>query len=115
MSAGSVSAAKFRVVAGINKRATALAACVLVAFAVASIPAQGSVPPTRCGKIEVEGKNYKVSAHKVDCDFAVRWSKHFLKRGHSPNGWSCTRYSPQESSIAFSCRKGGKDYYAVRK
>lgn len=81
---------------------------------IGAAPAQAAVPPTKCGTIEVEGKRYKVRGHKVSCEFAKRWSKHFLRRGHRPDGWTCTRYSPGESSIAFNCRKGGKDYYAVR-
>jgi hypothetical protein len=101
-------------VAGFKKRGLALAACGLVAAAIGASPAAGAVPPDKCGTIAVEGKKFKVRAHKVSCEFAVRWSKHFLKRGHRPDGWSCTRYSADESSIAFNCRNGGKDYYAVR-
>ncbi len=71
--------------------------------------------PNQCGKITVEGKTYKVVSHIVGCEFAKRWSKHFLKRGHKPDGWTCQRYSADQTDIAFRCSKPGKDFFAVRK
>lgn len=91
--------------------------CIGVALALAPTPAasEATVPPTRCGKIEVKGKTYKVNAHRLDCDFARKWSKRYLRDRDHKRGWDCQRYSREETKIAFTCRKGGKDYYAVRK
>src|SRR5688500_10747215 len=101
-----------RGLAAVAATAAAFTACVAVSLTVAVAPAAGAVPPTTCGKIEVDGKKFQVKAHKVSCEFATRWSRHFLKRGHKPDGWTCARYSGE---IAFSCRKGTKSYYAVRR
>jgi hypothetical protein len=87
----------------------------VLALALATAPATATVPPKRCGKIEVGGKTFKVSTHKLDCDFARKWSRRYLKDGDHPSGWACASYSPEETRIAFSCRKGGTSYYAVRK
>jgi hypothetical protein len=99
-----------------------LARCVVVSMlvaagiALAGAPgASAVVPPKRCGKLEVEGKTYKVSTHRRECDFARKWSKRYLKSGEHPNGWSCATYPPEETRIAFSCRKGQASYYATRK
>jgi hypothetical protein len=102
-------------VACIRNAALVLAACTGLALAPPPASTEASVPPTRCGKIEVGGKAYKVNAHRLECDFARKWSKRFLKDGDRPDGWNCQRYSREETKIAFTCRKGGKDYYAVRK
>jgi hypothetical protein len=92
----------------------ALLALAVLAPALAPAPAEATVPPTKCGKIKANGKKFKVRGHRVGCDFARRWSKRFLKRGKRPTGWSCRRYPPKQTKIAFTCRKGGKDYYAIR-
>jgi len=94
-----------------------LMACTGLVLGLALAPAasEATVPPTRCGKIEVGGKKYKVNAHRLDCDFARKWTKRFLKHRDHKQGWTCQRYSREETKIAFTCRKGGKDYYAVRK
>jgi hypothetical protein len=93
----------------------AVLACAGLALALPPAPTEATVPPNRCGKIEVGGKTYKVNAHRLDCDFARKWSKRYLKNRDHKRGWSCNRYPPEETKIAFTCRKGGKDYYAVRK
>ncbi len=100
---------------GVRKLTLALVVGLGLALALASTPAVATVPPVRCGKIKVEGKKFKVSAHLLDCDFARKWSKRYLKNREHKSGWDCASYSPEETSIAFSCRKGSKDYYAVRK
>jgi hypothetical protein len=100
---------------GVRKLALALVVMAGIAVAFSSMPAVATVPPVRCGKLTVKSKKYKVSAHLLDCDFARKWSKRYLKDHDHPNGWTCNSYSPEETRIAFSCRKGSKDYYAVRK
>jgi hypothetical protein len=100
---------------GVRKATLALVVGSVLALAVGSAPAGATVPPTRCGKLEVGGKTYKVSAHLLDCDFARKWSRRYLKNRDHKQGWTCASYAPEETRIAFSCRKGSKDYYAVRK
>ena len=84
-----------------------------LALAIAS-PSSATMPPTRCGKIKVGHKTYRISTHLLDCDFARKWSRRYLKSKDHPRGWSCTSYSPEETRIAFSCRKRNTSYYAVR-
>lgn len=93
-----------------------LAVVTLSAFAIAAGPgtASATVPPKRCGKVEVGGKAYKVNTHRLKCKVARKRSRAYLKRGDHPAGWTCARYPPEETRIAFSCRKGGASYYAVR-
>jgi hypothetical protein len=100
---------------GVRMLTLALVVGLGLALALASAPAVATVPPLRCGKIKVEGKKFKVSTHLLDCDFARKWSKRYLKNREHKSGWDCASYSPEETRIAFSCRKGSKDYYAVRK
>ena len=100
---------------GVRKATLAVVVGLALALAAGSLPAGATVPPVRCGKMKVEGKAYKVSAHLLDCDFSRKWARRWLKDREHPNGWTCASYSPEETRIAFSCRKGSKDYYAVRK
>ena len=41
--------------------------------------------------------------------------KGVLQSGDHGKSWNCTKYKPKETKIAFTCRKGSKDYYAIRK
>jgi hypothetical protein len=100
---------------GVRKVALALVVGLGLIVAIGAAPAPATMPPVRCGKMKVEGKTYKVSGHLLDCDFVRKWSRKWLKSHDHPNGWTCADYSPEETRIAFSCRKGSKDYYAVRK
>jgi hypothetical protein len=100
---------------GVRKLTLALVVGLGLVLALASTPAIATVPPVRCGKIKVEGNKFKVNGHRIGCDFARKWSKRYLKDREHKSGWDCASYSPEETRIAFSCRKGGKDYYAVRK
>jgi len=69
----------------------------------------------RCGKVQAKGKTYSVRAHIVRCDFAKPASRRYLRQGRKPRGWSCTRYPARLTKIAFTCRRGGKDFYAIRR
>ena len=104
---------------GRGSRLRNLAAAALLslglALAVSAPSALATVPPKRCGKLGVEGKTYKVSAHRLECDFARKWSRRYLKDRDHPSGWACASYPPEETRIAFACRKGNASYYAVRK
>jgi hypothetical protein len=73
------------------------------------------VTPRKCGKIEAKGETYAVRGHLVKCPFARRTSKRYLRHGIKPRGWSCRRYPRDVTRIAFTCRRGGKDIYAIRR
>ena len=73
------------------------------------------VPFQRCGKIIANHKPFAVGAHLISCDRARRGSKRFLRHGIRPDGWSCRRYPASVTSIAFTCRNGAKDFYAIRR
>jgi hypothetical protein len=97
-------------------RGAVVSLAVAAGIALAGVePATAVVPPKRCGKLEVQGKTYKVSTHRRKCDFARKWSKRYLKNGQYPAGWTCASYPPEETRIVFSCRKRQASYYAVRK
>ena len=95
--------------------AISIAVVALLGAGLAAGPAGATMPPKRCGSLEIGHKDFKISAHLIGCDRARKASRKFLKSGKHGKSWSCTRYSPGESKIAFTCRKGRKDYYAVRK
>jgi hypothetical protein len=91
-------------------------ALLLLAIAAASPTGAPAVTtPKRCGTIEANGKTFAVRGHLVNCRFARRTARGFLRHGIRPEGWSCRRYPPQATRIAFTCRRGGKDVYAIRR
>ncbi len=93
----------------------ALLAVLMLAVALPASPAGATMPPKKCGNMKVKGKKYKVRAHLIGCDRAREGTQKFLKKGDHGKSWTCVKYSPKESKIAFNCRKGSKDYYAIRK
>ena len=106
-----VTAIALRLRLGVALACTGLA----LAFAVTAPPASGVVPPRKCGKIVAHGEAYSVRGHLVRCEFARRASKRFLRHGIKPRGWTCRKYPRDVTRIAFSCRRGGKDVYAIRR
>ena len=101
-----------------RSRVTALIAGIVVLTALAaSVPvvAPATVPPKRCGKIIANQKPFAVRAHRLSCDFARRATKRYLRHGIRPAGFSCRRYPASVTSIAFTCRNGAKDFYAIRR
>jgi hypothetical protein len=91
-------------------------AIALLATATASpVDSPAVVTPKRCGTIQANGKTYAVRGHLVNCRFARRVSRGFLRHGVRPDGWSCRRYPPRATRIAFTCRRAGKDVYAIRR
>jgi hypothetical protein len=104
-----------RVGAGVLWLAIALAVATMLTAAVVAGPAGATMPPKRCGSMKVHHHKFGISAHLIGCDRARKASRKFLAQGKHGSSWNCTRYSPGESRIAFTCRKGRKDYYAVRK
>jgi hypothetical protein len=57
------------------------------------------------------GRDYRVRANGVTCDFARKWSRRYIRRGRRRRGWSCSRPT---GKITFYCRREGKYYYAQR-
>jgi hypothetical protein len=92
-----------------------LAIALLAIATMSPIESSAVVTPKRCGTIQANGKTFSVRGHLVNCRFARRVSKGFLRHGIRPDGWSCRRYPPQATRIAFTCRRGGKDVYAIRR
>lgn len=92
--------------------AAALAAVLLAGLAG---PAGATMPPKKCGTIHVNHKGFKVRGHLIGCDRARKASRKYLAHGDHGSSWSCQRYPPKQTKIAFTCRKGRKDYYAIRK
>jgi len=92
---------------------------VLVALASAALlapaPAGATTAPRKCGTITVREKNFAVRGHRLPCRFSRRQSRAFLAHGTHPPGWTCRRYPRRLTRIAFTCRKGGRDYYAIRR
>ena len=78
-------------------------------------PAGATTAPKRCGEITVRGKDFAVRGHLLPCRFSRRQSRAFLAEGTHRPGWTCRRYPRRLTRIAFSCRKGGRDYYAIRR
>lgn len=93
----------------------ALLAGLLAAAAALPAGAPAVTTPKRCGTIEAKGRTFAVRGHLVRCRFARRVSKGFLRHGTRPAGWNCVRYPPRVTRIAFTCRRSGKDVYAIRR
>ena len=93
-----------------------LTACVLAfaIFALHAAPSPAPVPPKNCGHIEVHGRDYQVKAD-IRCKKARRYARRYLAGKGKPTGWSCQRYSPSETAIAFRCTKGSRSLFAIRR
>lgn len=100
-----------------QRRAAGAVAIAILACAVALAPgpAGAYVTPKKCGTVRANGKEFAVRAHVVSCDFARPKSRAYLRYGRKPAGWSCRRYSASVTRIAFVCRRGRKDFYAIRR
>ena len=95
--------------------ALALLVAVGLLFAITVGPATATMPPKSCGTAKVNGHKFKLKVHLISCGRGRKAAIRFLESGDHSKAWDCTRYSPQETKIAFTCRKGSKDYYAIRK
>ena len=93
----------------------ARALLIALALLVPAGTATASVPPRNCGGMTVAGKSFAVRSHLVACSNARRHARHILRGGRGPSGWSCRRYSRRQTRIAFMCRRGQRDFYAVRR
>jgi hypothetical protein len=92
-------------------------ACLICTVALAAaLPGSGAAAPPaepsahsakRCAKIS--GGRHRVRAVKVSCDFAVRWSRAYLRSGKSPRGWTC--YRPAGIVVSY-CRRSDRSFWA---
>ena len=58
-----------------------------------------------------KGRDFRVRASGVGCDFARTWSRRYIRRGRRPDGWSC---GEPAGEITFYCQRGESFYYAQR-
>jgi hypothetical protein len=87
----------------------------VVLAALAAVPAHATVPPRDCGLTTVKGKRYDIKTHLVTCKRGKRWARTYLRSGQKPNGWKCRDYSASVTKFRFICRRGGKDFFAIRR
>ena len=83
--------------------------------ALAAAPAAGTVPPTDCGLTTVKGKRYDIKTHLVTCRRGKPWARTYLRSGRKPKGWQCKDYSARLTKFRFICRRGGRDFLAIRR
>ena len=93
-------------------RVLPIAALLLVTAAV--LPAQAIVPPRDCGRITVKSKRYNIKADQMRCSDAVRYSRRYLGTRRKPRGYTCRRYG-SETKLAFRCRRGLRNLFAIRR
>jgi hypothetical protein len=67
-----------------------------------------------------QGTHWKVTAHRVKCDFATRWAKKLLQTKYvgeaatklkGPKGWKCLPSIPRGGGVPGECRNG-KRFFA---
>ena len=90
---------------------------VLIALcaAVAAAPAAATVPPKDCGLTTVKGKRYDIKTHLVSCKRGKPWARSYLRSGRKPSGYHCRDYSAKVTKFRFICRRGGRDFLAIRR
>jgi hypothetical protein len=80
-----------------------------LAAAVAVPAAAPAYPPITCGRTTVAGVAYVVRSHGPKCARAISWSRGFMIRHRSPDGFRCRAYG--ESAPVVCVRKGKKNTY----
>lgn len=81
----------------------------------APVSAGATVPPTECGLTTVKGKRYDIKTHLVSCKRGTPWARSYLRSGRKPKGYSCRNSSAKVTRIRFICRRGGRDFLAIRR
>jgi hypothetical protein len=82
----------------------------LVLAAAAAVPAAApAYPPITCGRISVSGVHYVVRTHGPKCAKAIGWSRTFIVKHRSPDGFRCRDYG--DSAPAVCVRIGKKNTY----
>ena len=95
-----------------------LVLCLVLAAAVAavlSLPASATVPPNNCGRTTVKGQRYEIKTHQVTCKRGKPMARSYLRSGRRPKGWSCRNYSARVTKFRFICRRGARDFFAIRR
>ena len=88
---------------------------VALCAAVAAAPAGATVPPTECGLTTIKGKRYEIKTHLVTCQRGKPWARTYLRSGRKPHGYRCRDYSAKVTKFRFICRRGGRDFLAIRR
>ena len=78
-------------------------------------PAEAVISPTSCGYIKVGGKRYQVRTHQVRCRTARPWAVRYLRYNRRPRGWTCRNYDPKQTKFRFMCRRGDRNFVAIRR
>jgi hypothetical protein len=87
----------------------------LVALALSAGAATAIVPPKNCGMQTVSGKRFQIKADQMRCRTAKRYSRAYLAHGHRPSGYSCKSYRASQTKLRFSCAKGIRVFFAIRR
>ena len=87
----------------------------LLGTAVLVAPASAVVVPRTCGTVTHDGKRYIIRTHQLSCSKGKPWATRYLRTRRAPDGWRCTRYDPRETKIRFTCRRGERQFFAIRK
>jgi hypothetical protein len=87
----------------------------LLGALLAAVPATATVPPTDCGLTRVKGHRYDIKTHLVTCKRGKPMARSYLRTGRRPKGWSCRNYSAKVTKFRFICRRGGRDFLAIRR
>jgi len=80
-----------------------------------ALPASATVPPTECGLTTVKGKRYDIKTHQVSCKRGKPWARSYLRSGRKPKGYRCRNYSAKVTKFRFICRRGARDFLAIRR
>ena len=83
--------------------------------AVTATPAAATVPPKDCGLTKAKGKRYDIKTHLVTCKRGKPWARTYLRSGRKPSGYHCRDYSANVTKFRFICRRGGRDFLAIRR
>ena len=78
-------------------------------------PASAVVAPRDCGFLSVKGKRYNVKADQLSCSTGRRHARRYLQSGSRPSGYRCKNYPASQTAKKFSCKRGIREFYAVRR
>jgi hypothetical protein len=88
---------------------------VLAGFLATTGAAPATVPPTECGMTKVNGKRFQIKTHSISCKRGKPWARSYLRSGRKPSGYRCRNYSPKVTKFRFICRRGARDFLAIRR
>jgi hypothetical protein len=95
---------------------TAVAAVAATLAALLAAPGAGAVvPPTDCGRLAVAGKRLQVKVDQISCRDGLGYTKRYVREGTVPRGYACRRFTPRRGRVLFSCSKGRRVFFAIRR